>query len=208
MLYPRYTQLSKADRFMKIIGLTGGIAMGKSTAATMLRRMGVPVHDSDAAVHHLYAKGGAAVSHIAKAFPDVVKDGSVDRAALREAVLGKPAALKKLEALIHPLVRQHSQNWLSRHRIRRTRLVVLDIPLLFETGRDREVDEIWVVNCPALVQQQRALARPGMDAEKLAAILDRQVPQSHRLRCADRVFQTGIGKAALLRDLKSALTAV
>jgi len=192
---------------MKIIGLTGGIAMGKSTAAAMLRRLQVPVHDSDAAVHQLYAKGGAAVPLIGQAFPSAIRDGAVDRAALRETVLDKPEALKQLEALIHPLARQHSQVWLQRQRMRRTRLVVLDIPLLFETGRDREVDDIWVVNCPPFVQRQRALARPGMDADKLAAILKRQVPQSHRLRCADRLFQTGNGKAALFRDLRAALRA-
>ena len=190
---------------MKIIGLTGGIAMGKSTAAALLRRLSIPVHDSDAAVHALYAKDGTAVPLVAADFPEAMVNDAVDRAKLREAVIGQPNALKRLEALIHPLVRQQSHQWMRMQRLRRAALVVLDIPLLFETGRDREVDEIWVVTCPPFIQRQRALARSGMDAAKLDAILARQTPQSHRLRCADRIFQTGNGKPALHRALKYAL---
>ena len=193
---------------MKCIGLTGGLAMGKSTAAILLRRLGLRVHDADAAVHRLYAKGGAAVSSVAHAFPDAVRAGYVDRAALREVVLGNPAALGQLEALIHPLVRQQTQSWLRGQRRRRARLVVLDIPLLFESGSDQDVDEIWVVHCPAFVQRQRALARPGMDAKQLQAVLDRQVPQAHRLRRADRIFQTGNGKAALHQALAIAVNCI
>ena len=190
---------------MKVIGLTGGIAMGKSTATQMLRRLGVPVHDADAAVHGLYARGGAAVPLIAEAFPRAISDGAVDRAKLRETVLGQPEALAQLEALVHPLARQQSQAWLRAQRLRRAPVSVLDIPLLFETGRDQEVDEVWVVTCPAFVQRQRALARPNMTTTKLKAILARQTPQSHRLRCADRIFQTGNGKPALFRALQAAL---
>lgn len=190
---------------MKIIGLTGGIAMGKSTAASMLRRLGLPVYDSDAAVHRLYARGGAAVPGVGALYPNVIADGAVDRAKLRAVVLGNPEALKRLERLVHPLVRAQSNRWVAQQRRRRTAQVVLDIPLLFETGRDREVDTIWVMTCPAFIQRQRALARPGMETQTLRALLARQMPQDQRLRQADRVFQTGNGKAALYRDLRRAL---
>lgn len=194
---------------MKIIGLTGGIAMGKSTAAAMVKFMGVPIHDSDAAVHRLYRKGGAGVRAIAARFPKAISnDGSVDRAKLREIVLKQPEALADLETLIHPLVRAQSAAWLKHHQRHRTPLVVLDIPLLFETGRDREVDAIWVVHCPRFLQQQRALSRPGMTPEKLATILRRQVPQEVRLRQANHIFPTGRGKAALFQALKITLNQV
>ena len=187
---------------MKIIGLTGGIAMGKSTAAAMLRRQGMPVHDSDAAVHRLYARGGAAVAALAPLFPSAIVDGAVDRTRLAKLVLGKPTALRQLETLIHPLVRADSQAWLKRQR--RARAVVLDIPLLFETGRDREVNTIWLVDCAPFLQAQRALARPGMTPEKLNAIRARQTAQAFRRKRADHIFPTGQGKAALWRTLSAA----
>ena len=186
---------------MKIIGLTGGIAMGKTTAATLLRRLGLPVHDSDAAVHTLYGRGGAAVPLIAAEFPSAVSDGAVDRAVLGQLVLGKPEALKRLEALMHPLVRQESKAWLKAQRRKRARAVVLDIPLLFEADRAREMDEIWLVDCAPFVQQQRAMARPGMTQEKLEAILSRQWPQARRRKHATLIFPTGRGKAALMQAL-------
>ncbi len=179
--------------------------MGKSTAAAMLRVLQVPVHDADAAVHALYARGGAGAKAVAEYFPETLVNGAVDRGKLRDQVVGQPQAFARLESLIHPLVRQHSANWLRKHALRRARLVVLDIPLLFETERHREVQEIWVVTCPAFVQRQRALARPGMDAAKLDAILARQTSQARRLRAAHRIFPTGNGKPALFRALRRAL---
>lgn len=193
---------------MKVIGLTGGIAMGKSTAASMIRILGVPVHDSDSAVHELYKKGGGGARALSAIFPEAVTNDAVNRTKLRELVIGKKEELKTLESLVHPLVRQHSKNWLHKQKLRNASLAVLDIPLLFETGRDQECDEVWVVNCPPFLQRQRALGRPGIDSDKLEAILERQVPQEFRLRHADRIFQTGNGRAALLRDLKLALSKV
>ena len=191
---------------MKVIGLTGGIAMGKSTAAGLLRYLGVPVHDADATVHDLYRRGGAGAKAVWEHFPEVLVDGAVDRTLLRDLVLNQPQALKVLESLIHPLVRLRSRQWLRMQRRWREPLVVLDIPLLFETQPYQEVQEIWVVNCPAFLQRQRAMARPGMDEEKLTAILVRQKPQSFRLSRADRIFQTGNGKPALFRALYRSLS--
>ena len=190
---------------MKIIGLTGGIAMGKSTAAALLRQIGAPVHDADAAVHRLYAPGGKAVPLLAEYFPEAVVCGAVARERLGQIIFDQSQALKTLETLVHPPVRHETQIWLKWHQRRHIPLVILDIPLLFETGQDREVDQIWVVNCPAFLQAQRALRRPGMDRNKLQHILARQVPQHLRLRRADQVFQTGRGKASLFRELKVAL---
>ena len=179
--------------------------MGKSTATHMLRLMGVPVHDSDAAVHRLYACGGQAVPVIGQHFPDAIQNQAVNRQALGKLVLGDPAAMKRLETLIHPLVKAESQAWLKRQRRRQAPCVVLDIPLLFETGRDQEMDEVWVVDCPPFLQAQRALRRPGMTPEKLQQILGRQVTRTTRLRHATHVFQTGNGKAALHRQLSATL---
>src|SRR5258707_11871345 len=137
---------------MMILGLTGSIGMGKSTAASLLRRLGVPVHDADAAVHRLQAKGGAAVAPIAAAFPDAVKEGKVDRQALGRIVFGDKAALKKLETILHPLVRREEQKFLARARAHRLRLVALDIPLLFETHAEQRCDHVMVVSAPRRVQ--------------------------------------------------------
>ena len=192
---------------MRVIGLTGGMAMGKSTATAMLRHMGVAVHDSDATVHQLYARRGAAVGPVSHRFPSALKDGAIDRQALSKAVVGDAAALKDLEGIMHPLVRAASHRWMQMQQARRARLVVLDIPLLFETGRDREVDAIWVVHCAAFLQAQRALRRPGMTREKLTALLGRQAKQSLRLKHCDAIFPTGRGKAALYRALATELKA-
>jgi dephospho-CoA kinase len=139
---------------MKVLGLTGSIGMGKSTAASMLRRLGVPVHDSDAAVHRLMARGGAAVPAIANAFPDVVHDGVVDRSALGGIVFADRAALARLEAIVHPLVSREAERFLARHRRRRTPLVVLDVPLLLEANGHRRCDLVAVVSAPPAVQRQ------------------------------------------------------
>jgi dephospho-CoA kinase len=190
-------------------GLTGSIGMGKSTAARAFRRLGVPVFDADAAVHRLQSRGGLAVRPIAAAFPGSVKDGAVDREALRRAVLGDPAALQRLEAIVHPLVRREQQRFLARWRGRGARLVVLDIPLLFETRRDlSEFDAILVVSAPAAVQRARVLLRGGMTEARLAAIRARQMPDAEKRRRADHVLRTGLSRhhaqAAVRRLVKAA----
>ena len=179
---------------MQLIGLTGGIGMGKSTAARSFRRAGVRVFDADAAVHELQARGGRGVAPIGAAFPGTVAAGAVDREALRRAVLGQPEALRQLEGIIHPLVRAMQRRFLARARRDRQRLVVLDIPLLFETRTGREFDLVVVVSAPARVQRRRVLARPGMTEARLAAILARQVPDAEKRRRADVVVRTGISR--------------
>lgn len=173
---------------MIVLGLTGSIGMGKSTAAKMFADAGVPVHDSDEAVHRLYA--GAAVPLVESAFPGTTRDGSVDRALLGQRVLGDPAALKTLEGIIHPLVRADADAFLARHRSAGAPLAVLDIPLLFETGGRDRVDKVIVVSAPADIQRSRVLARPGMTEEKFEAILRRQVPDAEKRRLADIVIDT------------------
>lgn len=174
---------------MIILGLTGSIGMGKSTAARIFAEAGVPVHDSDEAVHRLYA--GAAAPLVEAAFPGTVRDGVVDRVALGNQVLGKPEALKKLEAIIHPLVRADADAFLARNRAAGAPLAVLDIPLLFETGGRDRVDKVVVVSAPADVQRKRVLGRPGMTEEKFASILARQVPDAEKRSRADFVIDTG-----------------
>lgn len=191
---------------MKILGLTGSIGMGKSTAAAMLRRLGVPVHDADATVHRLFAKGGKAVAAVGAEFPGVVRDGAIDRPELGRRVFGDKAALKRLEAIVHPLVRAAETEFLERHARRRVSLVALDIPLLFETGGERRCDKVAVVTCPAFLQAQRVLKRPGMTAERLDAIRRQQMPDAQKRRRADFVIPTGLGRRATLRGLKRAVT--
>jgi dephospho-CoA kinase len=176
---------------MIVLGLTGSIGMGKSTTAKMFAEAGVPVHDSDETVHRLYA--GKAVPLIETAFPGTTASGSVDRAALAGRVLGDTAALKRLETIIHPLVRAEAEAFLARNRAAGMPLVVLDIPLLFETGGRDRVDKVVVVTAPAEIQRARVLARPGMSEEKLAAILARQVPDAEKRKQADFVIDTGQG---------------
>lgn len=173
---------------MIVLGLTGSIGMGKSTAGKMFREAGVPVHDSDEAVHRLYA--GAAAPLVEAAFPGSTVDGVVDRVALGRLVFGNPAALKKLEAIVHPLVRADADAFLDRHRAAGTKLAVLDIPLLFETGGRDRVDRIAVVSAPAELQRERVLARPGMTAERFEAILAKQTPDAEKRRLADYVIDT------------------
>lgn len=176
---------------MIVLGLTGSIGMGKSTTAAMFRELGVPVHDSDEAVHRLYA--GAAALLVEEAFPGTTRDGVVERAELAGRVLGKPEALVRLEGIIHPLVRADADAFLARHREAGTPLVILDIPLLFETNGENRVDKIVVVTAPPEVQHRRVLARPGMTEEKFAAILAKQVPDAEKRRRADFVIDTGQG---------------
>lgn len=179
---------------MIVLGLTGSIGMGKSTTAKMFADAGIPVHDSDEAVHRLYA--GAAAPLVEEAFPGTVRDGTVDRARLAERVIGDVAAIRKLEAIIHPLVRADADAFLERHRYAGTRLAVLDIPLLFETGGRNRVDKVLVVTAPPELQRERVLARPGMTEEKFRAILAKQVPDAEKRNRADFVIDTGPGLEA------------
>jgi dephospho-CoA kinase len=191
---------------MVVLGLTGSIGMGKSTTAEMFREAGVPVHDADAAVHALYE--GEAVGPVEAAFPGVTRDGRVDRAALRGRVLDDPAALERLEAIVHPLVRAARDSFLADARDRQARVVVLDIPLLFETGADREVDRVVVVSAPEAVQKARVLARPGMTEAQFSAILAKQLPDAVKRQRADWVIDTGQGLEAARTAVRRIVAAV
>lgn len=179
---------------MIILGLTGSIGMGKSTTAGMFVEQGIPVHDSDEAVHRLYR--GKAAAQIEAAFPGTVIDGAVDRQKLGSAVLNQPDAMRRLEAIIHPLVRADADEFLRRHREAGADIAVLDIPLLFETGGRDRVDKVVVVTAPADEQRQRVLARPGMTVEKFEAIRARQVPDAEKRARADFVVDTSKGLEA------------
>ena len=163
---------------MFILGLTGSIGMGKSVTAGFFREAGVPVHDADAAVHRLYE--GEAVAPVEAAFPGVVVDGKIDRAKLSEKLVGHPEQIKTLEAIVHPLVRGVSQRFVQAQQAAGARVIVLDIPLLFETGGEKNVDAVVVVSAPADVQRMRVLSRPGMTAERLDALLARQMPDAEK----------------------------
>ncbi len=191
---------------MIVLGLTGSIGMGKSTVAAMFRRLRVPVFDADAVVHALQGPGGAALPAVAAAFPGTVRDGALDRAALGAAVFGDDAALKRLEAIVHPLVGAARTAFLRRHR--RRPLVVLDVPLLFESGGAALCDAVAVVSAPPAVQRARVLARPGMTAEKFAAILARQVPDARKRQLADIVIPTGGTRAATARAVRNLVRAL
>src|ERR1700722_9820083 len=186
---------------MKILGLTGGIGMGKSTAAAAFRRARIPVFDADAAVHRLQARGGRAVRTIEAAFPGTVRVGAVDRVALRNAVLGNPSALARLERILHPMVEQEERAFVARARRRGDRAVVLDIPLLFETGGDRRVDRVVVVSAPRAVQMYRIRSRRRMNAEDIAAVIARQMPDAEKRRRADLVVRTGLSRRNSLKAL-------
>ncbi|BCH21401.1 dephospho-CoA kinase [Mesorhizobium sp. L-8-10] len=179
---------------MIVLGLTGSIGMGKSTTARMFADAGVPVHDSDEAVHRLYAGGAAPL--VEEAFPGTVRDGTVDRTRLAERVIGDTVAIRRLEAIIHPLVRADADAFLERHRRAGAPLAVLDIPLLFETGGRDRVDKVLVVTAPPELQRERVLARSGMTEEKFRAILAKQVPDAEKRRRADFVVDTGSGLEA------------
>ncbi len=186
---------------MKIIGLTGGIGMGKSTAAKAFRRAGVPVYDADRAVRALQAPGGRALPAIAAAFPGVVRDGVLDRAALRAVVTSDPAARRVLEGIVHPMVRAAEEAFLARQRRRGARLVLLDIPLLLETGGERRVDHVVVVSAPADVQTARVRRRGTMDAAQIRAFIAAQMPDAEKRRRADTVIRTGLSRYHTLRQI-------
>ena len=190
---------------MRVLGLTGSIGMGKSAAASMLRLMGLPVHDADAAVHRLMNAGGAAVAEVEAAFPGVSAEGAIDRRALGARVFGDPAALRRLEAILHPLVRQEARDFLWRQARRGVRLSVLDIPLLFETGGEELCDAVAVVTAPRFVQEARVLSRPGATRERLEQVRQQQMSELEKRRRADFVIPTGTHKGQTLRRLKEAV---
>ncbi|MGZ3214996.1 dephospho-CoA kinase [Paracoccus sp. T5] len=176
------------------LGLTGSIGMGKSTTAQMFRDLGHPVWDADDAVHRLYAPGGAAVGPVAAAFPAALRDGCIDRGALKHALAADPGALTRLEALVHPLVAQDRQQFIARYSD--APLVVLDIPLLFEGRSPPQLDGVAVVSTDAQTQHARVLARPGMTAEMLELILARQMPDDQKRARADWIIPTDTPDAA------------
>jgi dephospho-CoA kinase len=188
------------------IGLTGSIGMGKSTTAKMLAAEGVPVHDADASVHALYA--GRAAPLIEAAFPGTVTGGKVDRTLLSPKVLGKPEAMKRLEAIVHPLVREEERLFLDRARAERRRIVVLDIPLLFETGGENRVDAVVVVTADPEVQRRRVLSRPGMTEERFETILAKQTSDADKRRRAHFLIDTGLGMEPARRQVRAILKAL
>jgi dephospho-CoA kinase len=191
---------------MFILGLTGSIGMGKSTTAKFFAEAGVPVHDADQTVHRLYA--GEASAAIEAAFPGTTTDGKVDRSKLAAQVLGNDAELKRLEAIIHPLVRESEARFLAEAAARGAPVVVLDIPLLFETGGESRVDAVVVVTASPEVQRERVLARPGMTPEKFAALMAKQVPDAEKRRRADFVVDTGQGFDAARAQVRDILARV
>jgi len=190
---------------MRILGLTGSIAMGKSTAAAMLRRMGVPVLDSDAIVHDLTRPGGAAIQAITDAYPEMAAGAGIDRRELSQRAFDDPAVLRKLEQILHPMVRAAQARFLKRQRARGQRLVVLDVPLLYETGGEKNCDAVAVVSAPRLVQMERVLSRRNMTLRKLHGIEARQMPDVEKRRRADFVIPTGLGRRPTWVALKKAV---
>jgi dephospho-CoA kinase len=187
---------------MKVLGLTGGIGMGKSTAAKALRRAGFPVFDADAAVHRLQAPGGRALPQISALFPGTVEHGVLDRAALRAIVLNDREKLRQLEKILHPLVRAEQRRFLARARARRVRLAVLDIPLLFEGGGDKHVDYTMVVSAPRAIQMARVRRRRRMSDAEIAKIISLQIPDAEKRRRADVVIRTGLSRFHAIRAIK------
>ncbi|WP_118134190.1 dephospho-CoA kinase [Oceanicella sp. SM1341] len=181
---------------MKILGLTGSIGMGKSTTAGFFRAAGVPVWDADEAVHRVYAPGGAAVAAVTALVPAALKDGGVDRGALREAILADKGLLARIEAAVHPVVGRDRAEFLARSRAAGVPLVVCDIPLLYESGDVSWLDAVLVVTAPAEVQRARVMERPGMTEAAFAAILARQVPDAEKRARADYIIDTSQGLAA------------
>jgi dephospho-CoA kinase len=191
---------------MRIIGLTGSIGMGKSTTMQLFAEQGVPVYDADAAVHAVYA--GEAAPVVEAAFPGTTADGKVDRQKLSALVLGNPEALKKLEQIVHPMLGAHRQQFLADAEKSGAPVVVLDVPLLFETGGEKRVDAVVVVSAPAEIQRARVLARENMTQEKLDAILARQTPDAEKRRRADFVVDTSSGLEPVRAQIRDILAKV
>jgi dephospho-CoA kinase len=191
---------------MRIVGLTGSIGMGKSTTAQMFREEGVAVHDSDAAVHEIYR--GSESQAIGQAFPGSVSDGVVDRAKLAAMTLGRPEEIARLESIVHPLVQERRRAFVAAARERGAEIVVVDIPLLFEAGAEKEVDKIVVVTASSDVQRERVMARPGMTEEKFHAILARQLPDLEKRRRADFIVHTDRGMEAAREEVRAIVAAL
>ena len=191
---------------MLIIGLTGSIGMGKSTTLQMFAEEGVPVYDADAAVHAVYSS--TAVPLVEAAFPGTTADGKVDRQKLSQRVLGNPEALKKLEQIVHPLLGAHRQKFLEDAEKAGAPIVLMDVPLLFETGGEKRIDAVIVVSAPAELQRQRVLARENMSQEKLDAILARQMPDAEKRKRADFVVDTSRGLEPVRAEVKDILAKV
>jgi dephospho-CoA kinase len=189
-----------------VVGLTGSIGMGKSNAGQALRKLGVPVHDADAAVHSLLGPGGAAVRKVAELFPRALSGNRIDRKVLGDLVFGDTPALRRLEGILHPLVRQSSRAFVTAAARRRLPVVVLDIPLLYESRGEKSVDLVIVVSAPRQIQRQRVMARPGMTEAKFRAILARQVPDGEKRRRADYVVRTGGHRGDTYRQLQRIVT--
>jgi dephospho-CoA kinase len=187
-----------------VLGLTGSIGMGKSTAAMTLQRLRVALFDADRVVHRLLEPGGAAVAAVAATFPGVrAENGGIDRSLLGQRVFGDQGALSRLERIIHPMVEAEEKRFRAHARARREPIVVLDIPLLFESRSERRCDYVLVVSAPRLVQRHRVLRRPGMTENRLAAILRNQTPDLEKCRRADFVVPTGLSRALSLRRLQA-----
>lgn len=193
---------------MIVLGLTGSIGMGKTETGKLFAAHGWPVFDADAAVHRLYAKGGAAVEPLRARFPEAIVDGGVDRSRLAAMVLGKPQALADLEAIVHPLVRREQDNFLKAARGAGLEAVILDIPLLYEKVREREFDAVIVVSAPSDIQRARVLDRPGMTEAKLEAILKAQLPDALKRQRADFVVETHQGLEAAARQVAHIVEAI
>ena len=187
---------------MIVLGVTGSIAMGKSTVSTMLSHLNNPIHDADRTVHELMDVDGKAYHEIKKSFPGAVQVNGVDRTKLGQEVFGNPERLKQLENILHPLVRKARDRFVRQQNRYRSRLVILDIPLLYETGSDKDCDKVLVVSAPYFIQKQRALARHGMTQTKFHDILKRQLPDREKRKRADFIVPTGLGKAYTYRALK------
>src|SRR5690625_377696 len=187
---------------MQVLGLTGSIGMGKSTAAKMLRRLRLPLHDADATVHRLFAVGGAAVAPVAEVFPDAVQAGAVDRRKLGALVFQDPPALRRLEAIVHPLVRAEALGFLARQRRARRTMAVLDVPLLYETGGEKLCDAVILVTAPRFLQEQRVLGWCGMTRERLEAVLAQQLPDHEKRRRADFIVRTGRSRGHTFQKLR------
>lgn len=187
---------------MKVIGLTGGIGMGKSTAATAFRRAGIPVFDADATVHALQRRHGRAIPAIADAFPGVVHHGMLNRSALRTLVLADRAALRRLEEILHPMVRQAQRRFLARARLAGAPIAVLDIPLLFETGGDKLVDHVVVVTAPRPIQVARVRARRRMSNTEIESMIALQMPDAAKRARADTVIRTGLSRFHAVRAIR------
>ncbi len=193
---------------MILLGLTGSIGMGKSTTAQLFRDLGVPVWDADAAVHALYGPDGAAAALIESAFPGCTGEAGVDRALLSERLEADPQALRRLEAIVHPLLAGERAAFLERAQADGAAVAVLDVPLLFETGGDAALDAVVVVSAPAEVQRERVLARPGMTEAKFTALLGRQLPDAEKRARADFVIDTSRGLEAARVQAAGVLSAV